>query len=149
LPSTSLIQPIIAEVHGSAHEGFFKTMQRLKAVFYWPKMKERVKSFIHQCDIYQRHKTETTSLARLLQPLPIPTKVWAEVSMNFVDGLLKSHGKTTILVVVDRLTKYGHFIPISHPYTACNTPSPLRLGLSHFFFSNKIFAKIHKVYQST
>jgi calcium-binding protein CML len=32
---------------------------------------------------------------------------------------------------------------------ACNTPSPLRLGLSLFFFSNKIFAKIHKVYQST
>jgi hypothetical protein len=31
----------------------------------------------------------------------------------------------------------------------CNTPSPLRLGLSHFFFYNKIFAKIHKVYQST
>jgi hypothetical protein len=32
---------------------------------------------------------------------------------------------------------------------ACNTPSPLRLGLSPFFFSNKIFTKIHKVYQST
>jgi hypothetical protein len=31
----------------------------------------------------------------------------------------------------------------------CNTPSPLRLGVSHFFFYNKIFAKIHKVYQST
>jgi hypothetical protein len=31
----------------------------------------------------------------------------------------------------------------------CNTPSPLRLGLSLFFFYNKIFAKIHKVYQST
>ena len=38
--------------------------------------------------------------------------------MNFVDGLPKSHGKTTIFLVVDRLMKYGHFIPISHPYIA-------------------------------
>jgi hypothetical protein len=34
-------------------------------------------------------------------------------------------------------------------WSGCNTPSPLRLGLSLFFFYNKIFAKIHKVYQST
>jgi hypothetical protein len=37
----------------------------------------------------------------------------------------------------------------NYEYRRCNTPSPLRLGLSHFFFYNKIFAKIHKVYQST
>jgi hypothetical protein len=37
--------------------------------------------------------------------------------MDFVDGLPKSHGKSTILVVVDQLTNYSYFIPISHPYT--------------------------------
>ena len=36
--------------------------------------------------------------------------------MDFIDGLPKSNGKTTILVVVDRFTKYGHFVPLSHPY---------------------------------
>jgi hypothetical protein len=97
---------------------FFKTMKRLRAGFYWPKMKEHVKIFIRHYDVCQRHKTETTMPSGLLQPLPIPTKVCTEVSMDFIDGLPKSSGKTTILVVVDRLTKYGHFIPVSHPYTA-------------------------------
>lgn len=66
----------------------------------------------------------------LLQPLPIPAKVWAEVSMDFVDRLPKSHGKSTILVVVDRLTKYGHFILISHPYTA---PQVARVYFDNIF----------------
>ena len=69
------------------------------------------------CDVCQRHKTKCTSLVNLLQPLPIPTKVWSGISMDSVDGLPISMGKSTILVVVDKLSKYSHFIPISHPYT--------------------------------
>jgi hypothetical protein len=130
LSTSSLIHPIIAEIHGSTHKGFFKTMKRLRAVFYWPKMKESIKAFIRQCDVCQRHKTETTMPSGLLQPLPIPTKVWAEVSMDFIDRLPKSHGKSTILVLVDRLTKYGHFIPISHPYTA---PQVARVYFDNIF----------------
>lgn len=94
-------------------------MKRLRTLFYWPKMKVRVKAFIRHCNVCQRHKTETTMPSRLLQPLSIPTKVCVEVLMDFIDGLPKLCKKSTILVVVVRLTKYGHFIPISHP---CTTP---------------------------
>ncbi|XP_031285296.1 uncharacterized protein LOC116143984 [Pistacia vera] len=51
----------------------------------------------------------------LLQPLPIPYQVFNEVSMDFIDELLRAKGYDTVLVVVDRLTKYNHFI---HPYNA-------------------------------
>ena len=58
--------------------------------------------------------------------------------MDFVDGLPASKGKTTIYVVVDRLSKYAHFIPISHPYTA--------ISVAHVFFDN-VF-KLHGMPQS-
>ena len=38
--------------------------------------------------------------------------------MDFIEGLLKSEGCSVILVIVDRLTKYAHFLPVKHPYTA-------------------------------
>lgn len=58
--------------------------------------------------------------------------------MDFIDELPKSNGKTTIFVVVDRLSKFAHFIPISHPYTAAT--------IAQVFFEN-IF-KLHGMPQS-
>jgi len=119
LASTSALTPtIIAEFHNATHEGYNKTLQRLRAVFYWPGMSSQLKEFIKHCDTCQRHKTDATKPAGLLQPLPIPEQVWSDISMDFIDGLPPSNGKTTILVVVDRFSKYGHFTPIKHPYTA-------------------------------
>lgn len=62
-------------------------------------------------------KDENVPYPGLLQPLPIPNQAWAHMSMDFIEGLPRSKGKDTILVVVDRFTKSAHFIALSHPYT--------------------------------
>ncbi|GJY45188.1 reverse transcriptase [Tanacetum coccineum] len=44
--------------------------------------------------------------------------IWQDLSMDFIESLLMTHGKSALLVVVDRLSKYAHVLPITHPYTA-------------------------------
>ena len=56
-------------------------------------------------------------LVGLLQLLPIPTRMWTDVSMDFIEGLPPSNGHTIIKVIVDRLTKHSHFVALKHPYT--------------------------------
>lgn len=87
-------------------------------MFTWPKMKTTIVEFIKACTVCQQAKGEHTKPAGLLQPLPIPTQAWKTISMDFVEGLPKSSRFDTILVVIDKYTKYGHFIPLAHPFTA-------------------------------
>ena len=119
LPENSpLIPTIIQEIHDSSHEGFYKSFHRIREVFYWKHMKEMLKNYIKQCDLCQRYKVDHQSPLGLLQPLPIPIEVWSDISMDFIDGLPPSKRKSILFVVVDRLSKYAHFIPMSHPYYA-------------------------------
>lgn len=114
---------ILEWLHGSSssgHSGRDATHQRVKSLFYWKGMSKDIQSFIRSCSVCQQCKYETVALPGLEQPLPIPTAVWADISMDFIDGLPNSFGKTVILVVVDRLSKAAHFMALSHPYTAAS-----------------------------
>ena len=73
---------------------------------------------VKECDTCQRLKYETCNLVGLLQPLPIPEKPLMDVSMDFVERLPTSQLKDMVLVVVDKFTKFVHFVPLSHPYSA-------------------------------
>jgi transposase InsO family protein len=71
---------------------------------------------------------EHTKLPGLLQPLLVPSQAWSTVSLDFIEGLPKSGGYDVIFVVVDKFTKYAHFVPMSHPYTA--------LSVAQLYFNN-------------
>jgi hypothetical protein len=131
--NSSLISAILEQIHGGFHEGYHKTFQCIRANFYWKGMRSRIKTFIRECEVCQRHKVEVTTPKGLLHPLPIPVQIWEDLLMDFIDGLPSSRGKSTIFVIVDRLSKYAHFLAISHPYTA--------ISVAQVFFDN-IF-KLH------
>ena len=87
-------------------------------MFAWPKLKLTVQNYVKACTICQRAKVEHIKSPGLLQPLAIPTQPWTVVSLDFIEGLPQSTRFNAILVVIDKLTKYGHFLPLSHPFTA-------------------------------
>lgn len=96
-------------------------------------MQQRIKEFIKECEVCQLHKADSLTPKGLLQPLSIPEKICEDISMDFVHGLPISRGKSMIFVVVDRLSKYAHFVAISHLYIA--------MGIAQVFLKN-IF-KLH------
>ena len=53
-----------------------------------------------------------------LQPLPQSQGIFTDITMDFINALPKFQEKSVIIVVVDRLTKYAHFIGLTHPYIA-------------------------------
>lgn len=110
-PQSSFISTLVAEHHSfsiGGHFGYHKTLTRLKKTFCWPYMQTIVNTFIRQCAKCQQYKTDSMQPAGLLQPLPIPDRVWTAISMDFIEGLPSSNGYTTIMVIVDRLSKYAY-----------------------------------------
>jgi hypothetical protein len=81
-------------------------------------MKQVVQDRVRTCEVCQRYKSEHQHPAGLLLPLPIPQGVWTDVALDFVEALPRVRGKSVILTVVDRFSKYCHFIPLAHPYSA-------------------------------
>ena len=75
-------------------------------------MYKDTQKYVAECDTYQRNKSENVMTPGLLNSLHIPTENWEEISMDFIEGLPVFEGKDTIFMVVDRLTKYAHFMGI-------------------------------------
>ncbi|GJW49776.1 transposon ty3-I gag-pol polyprotein, partial [Tanacetum coccineum] len=112
-----LIKYFHDEVVGG-HCGVYVTTKKLSAILYWKGLKKMVKQWVRDCDICQRQKPDLSAYPGLIQPLPIPERIWVEVTMDFIEKLLTSNGKSVIMVVVDMLTKYAHFMALSHPFSA-------------------------------
>lgn len=115
---SSLKQSLLHEYHDSVmggHFGELKTYQRMATNWYWARMRGDITQYVRNC---QQQKNSQLAPASLLQPLTIPNMIWEDISMDFVDGLPTSQGFNTVLVVVDRLSKYAHFIGLKHLFDA-------------------------------
>lgn len=94
------------------------TYQKIRQLFFWPGMRSAVLSFVQACNICAQAKPDRSGYPGLLQPLPVPRASWEVISLDFVEGLPLSGSANAILVVVDKFSKFAHFIPLQHPFTA-------------------------------
>jgi transposase InsO family protein len=111
---------VIKALHDSpigGHSGVSATYYKVKQLFFCTGMKADIYSYIHSCTVCEQAKPDRAKYPGLLQPLLVPSASWEIISMDFVEGLPKSGAANAILVVVDKFSKFSHFIPLRHPFT--------------------------------
>jgi hypothetical protein len=116
VPKGEAREVLLDEAHNSAysiHPGTTKMYLDLKTRYWWRGMKKEIAQYVARCDTCQQTKAEHQKPAGLLQPLPVPEWKWEEIGMDFVIGLPRTQkGNDSIWVIIDRLTKVAHFIPV-------------------------------------
>jgi hypothetical protein len=122
--STGLKLTILDEVHKkpySGHPGYQKMITTLRKLFYWPNMKGETAKYLARCQDCQQVKAEHQHPTNLLQPLPVPEWKWETISLDFITGLPKTQKQNdSIMVVIDKLSKSAHFIPVKSTFKAIN-----------------------------
>merc|ERR1712080_247960 len=121
------MRKVLDEAHRSKmtiHPGGDKMYKDMKRIFFWAGMKKDVAEYVARCLVCQRVKAEQKKPGGLLHPLEVPLWKWESISMDFVDGLPRLRkGNTGIWVMVDRLTKSAHFIPVKSKRTVSSLAS--------------------------
>ncbi len=105
---------IIREKHSgvlAGHFGMDKTLEQLSHFCFWPKIRRDVQRFVAKRKVFQLTKGHNQNTG-LYTPLPVPSKPWDSVSLDFVLGLPKTQrGYDSVMVVVDIFSEMAHFIP--------------------------------------
>ena len=116
-----LRKSILEEAHSGSfaiHPGSTKMYQDLKMSFWWSEMKRDISEFVTKCLVCQRVKAEHQVPSGLLQSIRIPEWKWDRITMDFVVGLpLTGRKHDSVWVVVDRLTKSAHFLPVRNDFS--------------------------------
>jgi hypothetical protein len=113
-------QQILDEAHLSRysnHSGSTKMYHDPKQHYWWTKLKIEIARYVARCDTCRRVKAIHMKAVGPLQCLPIPTWKWEDISMDFILGLPRTaKGYDSIWVIIDRLTKIIHFLPVKVKY---------------------------------
>ena len=112
--STDIKHPVFYELHSFPlvrHSRFMKTYERVRCHLFWKGMQWEIQHMVSECAPCQHHQGETTCLSGFLEPLPIPTRIWTYISMDFIQGLPKYGGKIVISGMND--FKFLEIVPVS------------------------------------
>ncbi|KAH0733004.1 hypothetical protein KY289_004192 [Solanum tuberosum] len=113
---------IMEEAHSprhSIHLGSTKMYRDLREVYWWSSMKKGIAEFVAQCSNCQQVKVEHQRPGGMAQNIEIPEWKWEMINMVFVTGLSRSRRQhDSIWVIVDRMTKSAHFLPVKTTHLA-------------------------------
>jgi hypothetical protein len=116
----ALKKKILDEAHTlrySIHPKSTKMYHDLRQQFWWTRMKCETTRYVSECDTCRKVKADYMKPGGLLQPLSISEWKWDDISMDFIVGLTLTARKfDSIWVIVDRLSKSAHFIPVHTHY---------------------------------
>ncbi|GKG27091.1 reverse transcriptase domain-containing protein, partial [Tanacetum coccineum] len=85
----------------------------MKKLYWWPNLKFEIATYVSKCLTCLKVKAEHQKLSGLLVQQEIPQWKWDNITMDFITKLLKtSSDYDTIWVIIDRLTKSAHFLPM-------------------------------------
>ena len=124
IPANSALRTrILHEAHDvdvSGHMGTAKTLERVKRLYYWPKITKSTSDYVRSCESCQRNKPSQQLPSGLLHPIPPPERRWQTISMDLIGPLPKTQNTNydCIVVFVDKLSKMVHFAPTNTTCTA-------------------------------
>ena len=117
-----LLTKTIAEAHGSTysiHPGSTKMYHDLKEIYWWDGINKDIAEYVAKCTNCKHVKEEHLNLGGLTQLIKVHNWKLESINMEFVVGLLRTRRKhDSIWVIMDRLTKSAHFIPVKSTYRA-------------------------------
>src|SRR3979490_1599592 len=119
----------------SRHFGINKTLELVRRDFNWPGMRSYIKDYCKSCTTCMCSKPQWPKPFGLLKQLLVPEKPWNLISMDFIEQLPASSEFTAILVIVDRFSKQGIFIPTTDMITS---PKIAKLIILHVFSKHGI-----------
>lgn len=112
---------ILREFHAkpySGHPRYQRMLTAVKKFYYWSNLKKEVVELVARCLDFQWVKAKCKHPSGLLEPIAIPEWKWEAISMDFITGLTRTARQhDSIMVLVDRLGKVAHFIPIKTTYS--------------------------------
>jgi hypothetical protein len=123
----------------SGHAGQNKTLAVIRQEYVWPNLRTFVQEFCNSCTTCKHSKAPRHKPYGLLKQLPVPERPWNSISMDFIEHLPESDGHTAILVIVDRLSKQGIFIPTVDEITA---PQLAQLFVIHVFSKHGVLSHV-------